>query len=140
MPSRARHPSIDYESSGDGILILRPEAFEVAYLLARYALLQKHAAEVEYEERQRALKAERSEAQVLLSRIVEKIDRETVAKDLEAIIEHVKEQNEELENIRDYNERKLNSLREQNREEVLRRLERSLREVRGLDGILTHNE
>lgn len=140
MPSRPRHPDIDYKSAVDGTLILRPKAFEVAYLLARYALLQRRATEVEYREKQQALEAEPGEAQELLIRVVEEIDRETILEDLGAIIKHVKDQNEKLEQIRDYNERKLNSLREQNRKEVLRRLERSLREVRGLDDILADNE
>jgi septal ring factor EnvC (AmiA/AmiB activator) len=136
MPSEVRHSDIDYWNFGDGILVLRPEAFEVVYLLARYALVEIHATEVEYQQKQKALESEESEAQALLDRIIEEVDRESVVSDLRAIIDEVEEQNEEIERIRNYNEERLNKLRERNREQVLDRLERSLREVRALDSVL----
>lgn len=140
MPSRARHSDIDYWDFGDGVLVLRPEAFEVAYLLARYALIEMHATEVEYQEKQRALESEGSEAQALLDRIVEEIDREGVVDDLRSIIEEIKDQNQDIEQIRNYNQRRLNKLRERSREQVLGRLEHSLREVRTLDDVLSTDE
>lgn len=140
MPSQVRHSDIDYWNFGDGILVLRPEAFEVAYLLARYALVEMHANEVEYQKKQKALESEESEAQALLDRIVDEIDSEGVVDDLQAIIEEIQEQNEDIKQIRNYNERRLEELRERNRERVLNRLERSLREIRALDGVLSTDE
>ncbi len=140
MPSQVRHSDIDYWNFGDGILVLRPEAFEVAYLLARYALVEMHANEVEYQKKQKALESEESEAKALLDRIVEEIDREGVVDDLQAIIKEIQEQNKDIEQIRNYNERRLDKLRERNREEVLSRLERSLREIRDLDEVLSIDE
>lgn len=140
MPSKVRHSDVDYWNFGDGILVLRPEAFEVVYLLSRYALVEMHATEVEYQQKQKALESEESEAQALLDRIIEEVDREGVVSDLQTIIDEVEEQNKEIKQIRNYNERRLNDLRERNREKILSRLERSLREVRALDDVLNTDE
>lgn len=140
MPSDARTDNIDYWNFGDGILVTRPGQFEAVYLLARYAVQRIYEERVAYEEKSKALEAEQDEAQELLNTIFSEVDRDELQSNLNKMADMIKEQNDDLKKIRDYNERRLEDIREQNREQILTLLEQSLREVNRLDSIVSEEQ
>jgi len=135
MPSATRTDDIDYWNFGDGMLVAHPDVFESVYLLARYAILEMHKTEAEYQRKEAALESSQTDTEKSLEELLAQLDDSTIVSTLQETVELIEKQNEDLKQIREYNNRRLKKVRRRNQDQVLDLLNAAITDARDVQAV-----